>query len=129
MCDFCSACTDSTKHMFWECNKVQHLWSEVSIMIQNKFGLEHNTHLTFEIISFCNLKCTRVQNNNAINFIILLAKYFIFKCKCESIVPLFPQYMNYLTHRLKIEETISHLKHTHELFSQRWSTFLENTAV
>ena len=49
------------EYMFWECNEIQHFWSEVTLMIQNKVGLEHNPYLTFEMISLCNFKCTQVQ--------------------------------------------------------------------
>ena len=40
-----------------------------------------NIELNFAIISFCNLTIADYINAHIINSVVLLAKYFIFKCK------------------------------------------------
>ncbi len=41
------------------------------------------------------------------NFIILLAKYFIFKCKYEKRDIMFESFINYLKNRIEIEQEIA----------------------
>ena len=59
--------------MFWECNQFQHYWSKVTLMLQHTFGLEHNTHITIEISSICNLTCTQVQKVMQLMYTIILS--------------------------------------------------------
>lgn len=49
ICDFCNMCIDSNRHMFWECQLVQNLWSEVkTIFINNITWQPMNIELSYE---------------------------------------------------------------------------------
>ena len=66
-------------HMLWECHIIQAFWRHVTVFLQNK--------LSYKEISFCNDSYPNVNGNDksvSINFNLLLAKYFIFKCKTEK---------------------------------------------
>ncbi len=80
LCDFCDSFPDSNKHMFWECGQVQSYWSDISQLLKRNI-LDYDTDLTYETISFCTTKIKPKQKSVLTSFIIMLAKYFIFKCK------------------------------------------------
>lgn len=126
LCDFCLMSTDSNKHMFWECNIVQPFWSEIKQLLQSR-RLELISNLSYENISFCNANNANSSKEEiVINFIILLAKYFIFKCKCNSTAPSFNMFNIYLNQTIKIEETIATIKDKMEMFDNKWKYFLSH---
>ncbi len=88
LCDCCHMSIDTNKHMFWECNIIQTFWSEINQMLQSN-RLDYNSTLSYETISFCNKTGTSTENMIAINFIILIAKYYVFKSRCNSVVTIF----------------------------------------
>ena len=67
--------------MFWEYNIIQAFWRHVTVFLQNK--------LSYKEIFFCNDSYPNVNGNKSfsINFNLLLAKYFIFKCKNRKETP------------------------------------------
>ena len=111
ICDFCNMCIDSNYHMFWECHIVQKLWTEIrNKFIEPSLGQLTNFKLSYEIISFCNYEENSLSQNKTINFLILVTKYFIFRCKCRDEIPETNHFNNYFKNRLKVEEAISNLK-------------------
>ena len=88
LCDFCFMTRDSLSHMFWECHIIQAFWRNVTVFLQNKLSI--NTELSYKKISFCNDSYPNVNGKDksvSINFILFLAKYFIFKCKNRKETP------------------------------------------
>ena len=58
-----------------------------------------NIVLNFKLVSF---GCTEKGHNKTnINYIILSAKYFVFKCKCLKTVPVFERYKQNLYKYIK----------------------------
>jgi len=53
--------------MFWECHIIQAFWRNVTVFLQNKLSI--------------NIELSYKKKSISINFILLLAKYYIFKCK------------------------------------------------
>ncbi len=115
---------DSNKHMFWECIHIQHFWSNINQMLISS-KLDYNTNLTYTYISFCNINIIQKQNANVANFIILLSKYFIFKCRCNGIIPTCEAYKQYQKRTIKIEETIAIMKNKLDEFNRKWNDYLE----
>ena len=78
LCEFCNMHTETIRHLFWECNHIQHFWNNLSNWL-NSINL--NMVLNFEIISLGILENPRIIKNKTKNFILILAKQFIFKHK------------------------------------------------
>ncbi len=78
LCEFCHMSVDSNRHMFWECTMIQTYWTDINQLLQSS-RLDYNTNLTYQDISFCTTNVNSKQKTIVVNFIILLAKYFIFK--------------------------------------------------
>jgi len=113
ICDFCSMCLDSNKHMFWECHVIQKLWMEVKhYFITTSLCQPTNFELSYEKINFYNHSENSATQNKDINFFILVTKYFIFRCKCRKEIPETNHFINYFKNGLKVEEAILNLKTT-----------------
>ena len=97
--------------MFWECHVVQKLCTEINNnFIESSLGQLTNFELSHERISFCNYEENSLSQNKMIYFLILVTKYFIFRCKCRDEIPETNYFKNYFKNRLKVEEAISNLK-------------------
>ncbi len=60
-----------------------------------------------------------------ISFIILLSKYFIYKCKYDETQPSIGRFNTYMKQIIKIEETIATIKNKLDTFHSKWSDFIE----
>lgn len=127
LCELCNMAVDSNKHLFWECPTIQSFWSGINTLLQTS-GLGYNMNLTYEYISFCNVKVTCNKKHILINFIILLAKYFIFKCKCNTTQPAIHNFHTYLNQTIKIEETIASIRNKLDFFHSKWDDFIQANA-
>ena len=105
LCDFCNMFIDSSQHMFWECNFIQTFWTD----IQNFLTIKLSRTIIFskETISFCNVLTNSDGDGTIVNYVTLLAKYFILKNKCNKTIPTVQAFQKYLIERKKIEEYIA----------------------
>lgn len=121
LCDFCFMSIDSITHMFWECPIIQAFWRDVECDLERK--LSTNIDLNLENILFCNRQ-NHEQNSRyksfIINYIILSAKYFIFKCKCNSDNPNLAKFKHVIKTNEKIEETIALTKNKMYQHNRKW---------
>ncbi len=114
---------DSNKHMFWECTKIQPFWSEINELLHSS-RLDYNTNLSYQYISFCKTNSISKQKDAVVSFIILLAKYFIFKCKYNEVIPSLGAFNIYLKQTIKLEEIIAIMKNKLELFNAKWNDYI-----
>ena len=84
LCEFCSMEIETINHLFWECNHVQHFWTNLAM-----FLLRHNITINFSLmyVTFGITERTNCIETKVKNFIILLGKYFIFKNKYQGTQP------------------------------------------
>lgn len=76
--------------------------------------------LSYKTITFCDIMPNKEKYGYQINFMILLAKYFIFKSKCEGKIPSCAMFVQYLCIRLNLEKTIATMKKKINTFNRRW---------
>ena len=78
-CTFCNTDIETVEHLLWECNYVQLFWKELLKLLREKCTHCDRFAFSKELVIF-GLK-ENVMLDNAIDFIILFAKFFIYKCK------------------------------------------------
>ena len=73
---------ETINHLFWECLFVQQFWTELSNPLK-----DCNVDIIFSLRTITFGITQRINNPNiqVKDFIILLAKYFIFKSKCQKL--------------------------------------------
>ena len=116
LCDFCNMHMETLKHMYWECSELQVFWTRIKNFLNSKnitFDMNFKT-ISFGIIA-------KSDMDNILNFIIILAKYFIFKSKMEKCVPKSEAFFNYINERKPIEEHIALMKDKLHANNRKWS--------
>ena len=116
LCDFCNYEPETLIHLYWECLHVQQFWSNIKAFLNNN-NIEID--LNFKNLIFGSFAET--ESKTLVNYIILLGKYFIHKCKYENCVPVFNSFRIYLTNRKAIEYHIACIKNKVELHNQKWN--------
>ena len=114
---------ETIQHLFWECPHTQHFWQNINKLISN-FGT--HTLSNYATISLGLQENTNSPKTTIINFIIIMAKYFIFKCKYAKQTPSYVFFKNVLHKRIEIEKQIAFNKdklHTHDM---KWGPFLRH---
>lgn len=101
-CNFCKSNTESIDHLFFNCSLVKQFWMELSKFLVSKLKLDIDFEMRDVICYFshCNHKIEYIGN-----IFILLAKYFIHKCKFALREPKLNNFLcdfNYLIKTLKI---------------------------
>ena len=70
--------------------------------------------------------CFPLKNeNNIVNYILILAKYFIFRSKYEKIIPNIDKFIKYLYKRQAIEKIIALKKDKLIVHNEKWSKLME----
>jgi len=118
LCDFCNMHTETLKHLFWECHHIQHFWSRLKTYLCGK-NMVFN--MDYKVISFGSNKD---HSQHILDFIILLAKYFIFKSKLEKSVPNYMNVIKYLKERKTIEEQIAFMKDKLNTHNKKWNQLI-----
>ena len=115
LCDFCNNSIETVVHLFWECQHSQHFWSQLKT-----FLTEFNIDIDFNYKIICFGKQNDQNKNVLVNFIIISAKYFIFKNKYAKTIPNFQCFKNFLFKRIEIEKVIAMEKDKLEQHRVKW---------
>ena len=82
LCSFCNAHSETIQHLFWECRKTKQFWISLSEFINKRAIHSHNFRFTHNLVFFG--VCDSIQTDNICNLIILMAKFYIYRCKVQK---------------------------------------------
>ena len=117
-CTFCINDIETVEHLLWECIYIQIFWKELIALLKSKCTHCDRFFFTEQLVIFG--VGQRVRLDNAIDFIILYAKFFIYKCKLEKIVPQCKNFIKALKTRLKIEKYNAIVQNKLNTFQANW---------
>ncbi len=88
-CTFCDSQPETVLHLFWHCVHTRKLWQDICQFIVN--FIHNDFELFFKDVLFGIFTFEKQYGNIYFlcNLIILLAKYFIHKCKVMKVTPNF----------------------------------------
>ena len=116
-CSFCHLEKESIQHIFWKCQHVQTFWDAFEKFVNEKCEIV-NLHLTEIVVLFgCG---HQFKSDDIFDLILLLAKFFIYKCKCENKLPQIQHFICYLRNRFVIEKYVSYINMSHQQFTMQW---------
>ena len=108
-CSFCAKERDTIQHYLWFCEHVQDFWNDFEALMiakcENCFRLKLNS----ELVLFGNDEKTKT--NEGFEYILMLAKYFVYICKINNIRPRICMFIN----ELKSQYKTDHLIHCMEM--------------
>ena len=119
-CTFCKNEVESTEHLFYFCNEVDTLWKEVLSWIS--IYSNEVKDITFLDIFFGKFDIDK--DFTVINHILLLGKFFIYRCKLDRIFPLFDVFKAKLTATYKLELYIARKNDVLSKHYAKWNSFI-----
>ena len=118
-CSFCGAHSETIVHLFWDCNFAQNFWSCIASIFNKKCVHSNNFKFTKNLVLFG--KCEVIKTDKVCDFIILLAKLYIYRCKVQGQPPTVNLFVSELYKRYNIEKIIN--KNSIE-FRNNWAPYL-----
>ena len=101
-CTFCRLEDESVIHLFWDCPMIQNFWRGLESLLQQKCSNCDRLCLTAQFTIFGTEENT--ITDKIFDFIILLARFFIYKCKFKDTVPTIAGFLSFLRVRYLDEE-------------------------
>jgi len=83
LCSFCNLKSETILHIFWECTKTKIFWNNLETTFNNRCSHSVNFRFTKSLILFGH--CEIIRTDKICDFIILMAKFFIYRCKVQNI--------------------------------------------
>ena len=113
-CFFCDKKPETIEHLFWYCDRICPLWNDLSNWICEQTKIKIAFSLESVLLGYTGC----MPYNNAINCIILVVKFFIYKCKMERRFPDFPGIQSYLKYHYTIEKFACSFYHQDKILSK-----------
>ena len=82
MCSFCNTHSETIHHLMWNCTHTKTFWNELSNYINRRASHAHNFKFTEKLVLFG--KCEIISTDKICDFIILVAKFYIYRCKVQT---------------------------------------------
>ena len=114
MCTFCEMEEETIQHLFWNCNIVRHFWAELEAQLHSKCDNCARLSLSMELVLF-GVK-DNVITDKAFDYLILFAKFFIYKCKLQSTQPNCTPFI----HNLKFQVKLQRIADSRHKSRQKW---------
>ena len=118
-CIFCSYHVEDIIHLFWECDLVRIFWNNLASWLRRISPI----HLILDrkSILFGYIESNKLSFNK--NFILIVAKYFIFKCSKEKKQPNNIEFQKFFQHVYNEQMYLARTNCEFEKFSRLWSMF------
>ena len=104
-CTFCGAHSETIIHLFWGCNFVQSFWKAFSSILNKKCIHAHNFKFTENLVLFG--RCNMISTDKVCDLIILIAKFYIYRCKVQKNILNVNVFIKELYKRYHIEKIIN----------------------
>jgi hypothetical protein len=97
ICNFCETDNQTIEHMLYDCTVVSDFWNNFQQLVRDKCQHCHNFNVNKHLILF-GVK-EGVRSDAVIDFIMLLAKFYVYKCKLQNVLPFLRHFLLYLKQR------------------------------
>ena len=118
LCTFCNNESETVIHLFWECPKTNFFWSELAKLLNSRAMHAHNFRFTKWLILFGTSDC--IKTDLVCDLIILIGKFYIYKCKVLKIEMSISSFMKEIYSRYCIEQEIYK---NPLLFKTKWAPY------
>jgi hypothetical protein len=112
LCSFCHITDETLLHLFWDCNITKRFWSDLFNFIFE----EYRVRILFSKKDV--LLCCEV---NLFNLLFIVAKHYIYTCKCLSTIPDIQSYVRIINNVRKMEEDIANRQGNIQLHNLKWN--------
>ena len=117
-CTFCRNEEETIIHLLWSCPVVQSFWKKLQNLLQNKCFNCNHLILSEYLVIFSSQD--NVTTDKVIDFIILLAKFFIYKCRFKEVEPEIQAFLAFLKIRYADEDYSARIYGEYDKFIKSW---------
>lgn len=122
LCSFCDQELETLNHLFWHCDHVQAFWTDFLNLLQEKCIHCTRLNLNEQLVLFGS--SDNIYTDKPINFILLFAKFYIYKCKFQNDRPNIRQFIMQLGNRFIIERTLAFKNNKETEFDRNWKLYI-----
>ena len=120
-CTFCKNMKENIQHLFFHCSYTQLFWTELKEAINVKCGNIIKINFSEHLVLF---GCDKnVRTDPVLDFVIILAKSFIYRCKRSNTIPRYNLFKEILRKRYEIEKYIAIVKMKYDKHIQAWQPY------
>jgi hypothetical protein len=123
VCSFCNEYKDSILHYLWECEHVQLFWKELVQCLKDKCMNCDRLTINPVLVLFGN--DNKTKTDSGFRHILLVAKFFIYKCRINKMKPTLQQFLIDLTNNYKMEQYGSRISLMNQSFVLKWAAYEE----
>ena len=114
LCQYCRQNSETILHLFVQCNNVKRFWRDLDEWLSNNFGLRLT--LTDKNILF-----SYEQKNKLINYVCVLAKYYVYSNKFSGRGLNVEVFKSILKKKYQSEKYLANLNNTFANFFKKWA--------
>ena len=119
LCSFCNSAREDVLHLFYNCDTVGRFLKELQLCIKNKI-----------IFPMCNIKITlknlmlgTTDDDDALNIVLLLTKFHIYKARLQNIKPNLKGFIYELESYINSERFIARSNQKLNIFEKKWNVW------
>jgi len=124
-CTFCKHDQETIVHLFWQCPIIRQFWTDVMMWLKSHCA--HMYNLEFDEILIIFGKKQNVITDTVLDLIILLGKFYIYRCRMEGIKPIISAFIVIIKQRYTVEKYMHYITNKSLLFERCWLPY-ENIA-
>ena len=117
-CSFCKKERDSINHIFWRCNCVRPFWELFQTAVNDRCINAISLTINENIVLFGH--DSNFKSDDTFDMILLLAKFFIYKCKIQKNIPQFHLFKRYLKNAFDVQKHIALVNMSYDKFVIDW---------
>ena len=118
LCTFCNLTRESIQHIFVECIFVKQFWNELSSLLKDQHCIDRSFNFENSFILFGISSTQKVTK--LFRYIMIVARYYIYKTRCEDSKPNILSFVQYLTNKHKTMKYIALKNQVFDKFNQEW---------
>jgi len=120
-CTFCGHERESIEHVFWNCVKVQQFWQQLQVVLNAK--CPNAIRVTFNKFIVLFGHDDGFISDPVFDYIVVLAKFFIYKCRLGGCVPQLCAFFKYLKFCYEVERYVAYLHMRSNKFNVEWISY------
>ena len=124
LCTFCNEETETIEHLFTECMFAIQFWNNVKALLMEHDIIQNDFLLDPKCILFGNSDNTI---SDALLYFIQVAKYFIYKSRCEECIPIFETFKGYFKKKFQTIKYIAMKNNALDKFEIEWELWINFT--
>jgi hypothetical protein len=121
VCSFCKQDKDTVFHYLWDCKHVQSFWSDFLVWFKDKCVNSDRLFFNPQLILFG--RDGKTVTDEGFDFILLHARFFVYKCRINNILPTVQGFIPYLVNVYKTDKYVHAIEMKQDKFTLKWMAY------